>query len=217
MNFKSIGLKAALAATVLAGSAFAVAPAQAATFGKVSFGGLGELSSVKGSESSDVSQIVFKDGKLKINSGTGSFADYKNGTATFFSKSFATDLINQVSFVTFKKAGFANLTFNLTKFIQPKYVEIGSELDKGAVDSLGQFTSRVSGVFQPGASAVDEVISAFATIKQDNTKEGNYTNIVLSTTPIPTPALLPGLLGLGVAALRKRKSEESEVEATEKA
>lgn len=28
--------------------------------------------------------------------------------------------------------------------------------------------------------------------------------------PIPTPALLPGLVGLGVAALRKRKQEESE-------
>lgn len=27
-------------------------------------------------------------------------------------------------------------------------------------------------------------------------------------TPVPTPALLPGLIGLGVAALRKRKSEQ---------
>lgn len=30
------------------------------------------------------------------------------------------------------------------------------------------------------------------------------------TTPIPTPALLPGLLGMGIAAWRKRKNEESE-------
>ncbi len=29
-----------------------------------------------------------------------------------------------------------------------------------------------------------------------------------STTPIPTPALLPGLVGMGVAALRKRRDEE---------
>ena len=30
---------------------------------------------------------------------------------------------------------------------------------------------------------------------------------------IPTPALLPGLIGLGLGALRKRKSEEVETEA----
>lgn len=29
------------------------------------------------------------------------------------------------------------------------------------------------------------------------------------TTPIPTPALLPGLIGMGVAALRKKKQEET--------
>ncbi|MBD0363943.1 MAG: PTPA-CTERM sorting domain-containing protein [Coleofasciculus sp. C3-bin4] len=30
-------------------------------------------------------------------------------------------------------------------------------------------------------------------------------------TPVPTPALLPGLIGMGVAALRKRKQEQAEV------
>lgn len=32
----------------------------------------------------------------------------------------------------------------------------------------------------------------------------------VSATPIPTPALLPGLIGMGVAAWRKRKNEQSE-------
>jgi hypothetical protein len=36
---------------------------------------------------------------------------------------------------------------------------------------------------------------------------------VVPPTDIPTPALLPGLLGMGVAALRKRKQEGSESEA----
>jgi hypothetical protein len=31
-----------------------------------------------------------------------------------------------------------------------------------------------------------------------------------SAAPIPTPALLPGLIGMGVAALRKRGQEEGE-------
>jgi len=34
---------------------------------------------------------------------------------------------------------------------------------------------------------------------------------------VPTPALLPGLIGMGIAAFRKRKSEESDLEATETA
>lgn len=37
-------------------------------------------------------------------------------------------------------------------------------------------------------------------------------NVAGGSTAVPTPALLPGLLGLGVAALRKRKSEGSETE-----
>nr|WP_277874268.1 PTPA-CTERM sorting domain-containing protein [Nodosilinea sp. FACHB-131] len=28
-----------------------------------------------------------------------------------------------------------------------------------------------------------------------------------STTPVPTPALLPGLIGMGIAAYRKRKPQ----------
>ena len=39
-----------------------------------------------------------------------------------------------------------------------------------------------------------------------------FSHATLYSTPesIPTPALLPGLIGMGVAALRKRKQEESE-------
>ena len=152
---------------------------------------------------------MFKDGKLDITDGTGSFAGYTGGVATFFNKSFSTSLTNTTSFVTFSKTGFANLTFDLVKFIQPRYVEVGS-----ATDGFGQFTSRVRGAFNPGGKEISEVLSAFATIKNDKTMLGNYTNITLATTPIPTPALLPGLIGMGVAALRKRKSE---VEAAETA
>jgi hypothetical protein len=36
--------------------------------------------------------------------------------------------------------------------------------------------------------------------------------LVLNGTPIPTPALLPGLISMGVAVLRKRKQEKVEAE-----
>lgn len=34
--------------------------------------------------------------------------------------------------------------------------------------------------------------------------------VEIESTPVPTPALLPGLIGMGVAALRKRKNDRSE-------
>jgi hypothetical protein len=34
--------------------------------------------------------------------------------------------------------------------------------------------------------------------------------VSLTLTPIPTPALLPGLVGLGIAAMRKRQNKQSE-------
>jgi hypothetical protein len=34
-------------------------------------------------------------------------------------------------------------------------------------------------------------------------------NVVGNITPIPTPALLPGLIGMGIATLRKKNQEEA--------
>lgn len=51
-------------------------------------------------------------------------------------------------------------------------------------------------------------------ISEFNSPEGATANAGLygkiTAAPIPTPALLPGLIGLGVAALRKRKAEAAE-------
>lgn len=41
----------------------------------------------------------------------------------------------------------------------------------------------------------------------------NFSYTVADSTSIPTPALLPGLIGMGVAALRKRKGNVTEEEA----
>jgi hypothetical protein len=47
-----------------------------------------------------------------------------------------------------------------------------------------------------------------------NSFDANFTqtrvNLSITPVPIPTPALLPGLIGLGAAALRKRKQEKVE-------
>lgn len=220
MNFKSIGLKAAVAAAVVAGSTFAVAPSQAATFGSVTFGGQNELKSVKGDKNTHIATIVFNDGVLNINAGSGSFSSFVGGTATFISKTVETNQTNLNNFITFKTADLSKtITFNLTAFLDPAYTEIGSELDfkNPKPDTNGQFQARISGFLNPGASPVDDKNSGFNTFKFDSQVDAftNVTSIKLATTPIPTPALLPGLIGMGIAAIRKRKSEEIDVEEAE--
>ena len=223
MNFKSIGFKAAIATAVVAGSAMSMAPAQAgAISGSVTFGGQNELKSVKGNTISDFSTIVFNDGILKISAGTGSFSSFVGGTATFLSKTIQTNQTNLNNFITFKTANADPskiITFNLTAFLDSAYTEIGSELNpkKPKPDNNGQFQSRVSGFLNPGSKEVDNTNSPFNAFKFNNSG-GDLTNVTsITLATIPTPALLPGLIGMGVAALRKRKSEESEVEAAETA
>jgi hypothetical protein len=202
MNFKSFGLKTAVATAVIVGSSIAISPAQAATFGSVSFGGFNGLTSVKSTS------VDFTTGNFTINSGSGTFANYVGGTATI--KDFATNATSILSFIKLAKTGFSDITFDLTAFLDPQYVEIGNELKtKPKSDNLGQFTARLSGFFQPGSVEADSAISALATIKQ--TANNDVTLITLKTAEsIPTPALLPGLLALGASVLRKRKAEVAE-------
>lgn len=65
----------------------------------------------------------------------------------------------------------------------------------------------------PGASDNNRFFAIFNNILlARETSTGPYSRGIVTYTPrpIPTPALLPGLLGLGAAALRKRKQEQSE-------
>ncbi|MBL1174986.1 PTPA-CTERM sorting domain-containing protein [Pantanalinema sp. GBBB05] len=91
-----------------------------------------------------------------------------------------------------------NVKFTLTKFV---LIKEGSR--NWSADFAGIFTSpnALSGI-------------------GDFTTQGRFTGVGATysayVTAVPTPALLPGLLGLGVGILRKRKTtiaEESEVKA----
>lgn len=73
--------------------------------------------------------------------------------------------------------------------------------------SYGNWYTMPALALVPGANEIEFTV--------DNVFGGNYQgfraefNTSSGVTPVPTPALLPGLIGMGVAALR-RKSEESE-------
>ena len=98
----------------------------------------------------------------------------------------------------------------------------------GGTDGLGGFSARtgysdgLGNSFELPGSAVNGAFldggpNSLVANRLNSDVDGRYlfavrNGVVIPPTDVPTPALLPGLLGLGVAALRKRKGEGSEAE-----
>jgi hypothetical protein len=142
---------------------------------------------------------------IRTVSATGSFPGTNNNPITQIKDLVLTGLINPDKFVGspvtnflagIDVAGNSNLTFDLSSFRYNKSTGIG----------------KFAGVFSDGVKGLG-VFTLGAPIVTPNTGTDDF-RYTLSVTAVPTPALLPGLLGLGVAALRKRKGEGSEVEET---
>ena len=117
-------------------------------------------------------------------------------------------------------AGFSVWNFNGNNAIGTKDVNISTSLDNISYTALNGAPTQ----FAIGAFAAPESPEQFAfapTLAQYVRFNilSNYGNSFNTTglsevqfdgtpaTAVPTPALLPGLIGLGVAALRKRKAE----------
>ena len=67
----------------------------------------------------------------------------------------------------------------------------------------------LSGTFFDGSNEV----AGFGTLAITSVPKSSGYSISLNTVPIPTPALLPGLIGMGVAALRRKQEESADAEA----
>ena len=237
MNFKSLGFKAAIATAVVASSAVAIAPAEAASIQNktLSFSGASVLLQNDGPVGSTsifnfAENIAGDNNNYSTNTGTGQLAFNSNpafGTGSFIFKDLRLTKTSAITWSLLGAVGDPNGT--VTKFI--------SGLSSGITYSLksfnlneqidGSFKAVLHGFFSPGKigdknssitsqESLTDII--FANGKDgilDDTSGSSFSGNITATIPVPTPALLPGLLGLGVSALRKRKSEESDVEAAE--
>jgi hypothetical protein len=196
MNLKSLMTGAAIAATVVSASVVAIAPAQAAS---LSLAGTGRLE--VGATTSTLNFF--------------SFGDTVNGNAAelpLFTPVGVKDiLLNNVNPTTWSLspssvASFLTGTslgnFTLTKF----------DLTKTNGTFGPNFIANFEGFFNDGSSGVGDFRSAATVGSNLLLSSGGGYAIALDSTPVPTPALLPGLVGLGVAALRKRKGEGAEKE-----
>ncbi len=100
------------------------------------------------------------------------------------------------------------LTFGLSSV--PDAASVAYEIYKGATFIGSGFDPKSGlpiGIFNPG----DVISVKFAQSVPTDTAYG--AQFSATAVAVPTPALLPGLVGLGAAAWRKRKSEKAAVAA----
>ena len=246
MNFKSIGFKAVIATAIVASSAVAIAPAQAGDIRnkKLSFLGTSVLQKNNGAIGT-TSILNFAEKFVGDTSGIKNYST-KNGTGTLALNNDPVFGIGDFIFKDLNLTKTSATTWSLlgavggpngtvTNFISGLSSGVTYSLNSFGLTKLsdGSFKAVLDGIFSGNIGDVDGSITFQSGLtKVDNSvdlskpkKKGSKLFLANTsgssfsgdTTAIPTPALIPGLLGLGVAALRKRKSEESEVEAAETA
>jgi hypothetical protein len=114
---------------------------------------------------------------------------------------------------------FADPTDELSEVILDGTTWVGGSSDPrfvgGASGNILQWTYNTIPSTVPSSeipfefTSTDTVGSLLITYKSDG-QFLNNAGLNISTAYVPTPALLPGLIGLGVAALRKRNEEEAD-------
>lgn len=193
MNFKTIGLNVAVATTVVAGSAIAVSPAHALSLnGSLSLSGGANLSS---------NSISFT--SSKVNAATGDFASLVGSSATIKPLSVSSSTLQVLGpvnrFIDFGSFTVGSTTSNL-------FFNLASSPAFSLSNSTGAaFLADIAGSFEFNGQTL---ASGFLNASRAGSS-GSY-NISLAATPVPAPAILPGLIGLGLGIARKRKSALAE-------
>ncbi|MBE9179505.1 PTPA-CTERM sorting domain-containing protein [Oculatella sp. LEGE 06141] len=199
MNFKNIGL--GLVATAAAVSSVALAQAPAHAFfigGTADYEPLGSLPATlkltDGAIINDaqftatVANLEIKDLKLLSGSTAGGFynASYERVS----------------SYITGFKFNGVEAVFDLAA---------GNEVAFNGAPGVasGSVDYNLSGIIrrQDGTGALAQVVGSLNSAGE-NTRTANFSLTFGQVTEIPTPALLPGLVGMSIAALRKKRKDE---------
>jgi hypothetical protein len=204
MNFKSFALKAAIGATVLASSTLAGAPAEALELGS-------QLNFVWDSDATPTSIDFYllngqRDGAAGENIGEFNVTSPASNTGSFASLVGVRGVIQDLTSITAVNDSNPN---------PPVFTAINNFLFFGSNSPFNfkltsfQYETRLSyifsGIFADGTLASGEITTQIL-----GTGVKSYSATITAGEKIPTPALLPGLIGMGAAVLRKRKAEENE-------
>jgi hypothetical protein len=130
---------------------------------------------------------------------TGVIKDVSPSIAVLLNPSFRSN------FLQINDAG-GNVFFSLTEYLGYTNTETAPP------NPLDTFTVRFRGNFSGAATGVTDAIATFVAIVPDGTvtralagTASDSQNWTATIVAVPTPALLPGLVGLGLTAWRKRR------------
>lgn len=208
MNFKNIGFGLAATATLIAGAGLAASPVNALTIG-----GKANFSPLTGQPTVLSVSNEFTD--LNLTGGFTNLTGLQVNTIQLNPGSTDPDPLYNANFgstfnfiSSFQYAGQA-ARINLAGSQQVILTQGGTEING--------FASTINVIFQGIIEALDgtdlgTVVGNFSgnqTVKNSQTLASNF-SLDLTATPVPTPALLPGAVAMGVAALRKKRKQQEE-------
>lgn len=208
MNFRTIGLNVAAATAVVAGSFAVSAPADALNLAGsfLSVEASGRLTNANGAVGSN-SVLDFLEGNVGT---VGAFSD--GGFAAFIDQDVN---LKDVTLTRVAADKWELLPAAVSNFFEIPDVALP---DPGITFQLLSFTlTRLnSGNFEAAFSGNffdprdGETVLGFGDFTSQRRFATTGTSLSLDVQAIPTPALLPGMIGMGLAALRKRKSQAAE-------
>ncbi len=208
MNLKTIGIGVTAALTMTTGAVLSSAPAQAAIIGSGGFL-LNGPTSVSGAGTANPA-INFSSFNIASGSAYGAFAGL-SGTPTI--KSLSLTDFGSINTPPNPPGVFANPS--VTDFITGLTlggVNVAFDLDASGINLFGSIVDAtnfniagpITGTFRAGNTVIGK---GFLGANNIGSVGGPISSISLTATAIPTPALLPGLVAMGVGVLRKRKAE----------
>jgi len=197
MNLKTISFNAVVAATVVVGAATSGSPAHALSFstsGTTTFVNPGGSSTTINFSPLLLSGSEFTPGTL----GTNASGLTVNGVANTFSAT-SNALSNFLTGFQFKGV---NAVLNLNA---------GTNLAKGFFPSVNQAFTVGTGLTGEIRSTSGSLLGTTSGLFAASSTNGNgFYSYTGNAVAIPTPALLPGLVAMGIGIMRKRQAEAVE-------
>jgi hypothetical protein len=211
MNFNAFGIKATMTAAVLAGvMAIGQMPAQAASIAGKTFSFYGSarlLSETDATTTLDFIPSYYapnNDGQAEV-----SYASAQQGLGAYSQMFQIKDIPLAKTLTGWSLTGGPLTWIDISQNLGFGYILNAFNMTKTANNS---FEAMIDGLFTPeNLGTIDGSFSSqkrLATlIGTSFSAEMTAANGPVGSTPVPTPALLPGLLGLGATAWRKRQSK----------
>ncbi len=200
MNLKSIGLAAVAATTVAVGATLTSAPAQALVITpgseiNLATPGIGIPSAGANISATGIDFFggFFNQG-VSVTSGTGDFAG-----SNFFSIFAQIKDLTLPSITAAQKTGFIS---GINLF--PSFAPVAFDLSTFNFNAVTR-TATFDGFFRSGG----DLTAATGTFTAQPGFNPSSYSLSIKAAAVPTPALLPGLIGMGIAAWRKRKGESA--------